>query len=152
MNNGPWEQRELLEDPVATSYRVDQLRTGQSYAFKVRTRNELGWSDFSIPSDLITTNSIACPHDLRVNNRGISWIELMWSPELPGVVVEQYEVQQKQLDGDAWATIAANIHEPSFLAEHLKPLKKFQFRVRFRTVGGWSAYTDPTEPMQTVRR
>jgi len=152
VNNGPWEQRELLEDPVATSYRVDQLRTGQSYAFKVRTRNELGWSDFSIPSDLITTNSIACPHDLRVNNRGISWIELMWSPELPGVVVEQYEVQQKQLDGDGWATIAANIHEPRFLAEHLKPLKKFQFRVRFRTVGGWSAYTDPTEPMQTVRR
>ena len=152
VGDGPWEQRELLEDPIATSFRIDRLRTGQSYAFKVRTRNELGWSEFSEPSDLITTNSIACPRDLRVHDRGISWIELVWSPELPGVVIEQYEIQQSQLDRDGWTTVGANVHETRFLAEHLKPLKRFQFRVRFCTVGGWSAYTDPTPPMQTVRR
>lgn len=81
------------------SFRATALLPGQAYCFKVRQKNKLGWSDFSLPSPIIGTYPSAPPCDMEVVHITQTFV-IMAVTTTCSFSTLQYEVQSRiSLDG-----------------------------------------------------
>ena len=148
---------DLKTDSLAKSYRVSGLRAGCEHFFRIKAKNKLGWSIFSGISDPIYTNDLAPPARLHVATHGVSWLEVVWEPPAPDILIQQYELQSRPDGVDQhggriqWRTIAPEIKECRMMVGCASGMK-FEFRVRGLTLFGWSTFTEPTPLAQTKRR
>jgi hypothetical protein len=62
------------------SYRVKHLTSGASYIFKVRTRNDCGWSEFSIASEMVTCMLVGPPLPPIAHVISTFYMVLRWNP------------------------------------------------------------------------
>ena len=148
-NGGPWEFHEFSNMPTLV---VEGLEIGSSYVWKVRAKNEIGWSDFSQESRTISTNPIAIPGIPKSANHGIGWVELNWDAPAGHMLVTAYELQSKRSDMATWETETNTCKREVYLVQDLRPCAHYSFRVRCLTFDGWSSYSDESEAFTTVRR
>jgi len=131
---------------------VEGLEVGFSYVWKVRAKNEIGWSEFSDHSHTISTNPIPIPGVPKSVKYGIGWVELQWQKPNGHMLVTAYELQSKRSDLNKWETETKSCKKEVFLVQDLRPCAHYLFRVRALTFDGWSSYSVESEPFTTVRR
>uniref|UniRef100_A0A7S1XYK0 Fibronectin type-III domain-containing protein n=1 Tax=Phaeomonas parva TaxID=124430 RepID=A0A7S1XYK0_9STRA len=86
---GPWEQ---MSSCIHNTADVPHLNSGSQYRFRVRARNDVGWSEFGEESEVVTTNSIAPPGRPEIVAMGGSWVQLKWVQPASVNVVDVFEV------------------------------------------------------------
>jgi hypothetical protein len=109
----------------------------RQYAFRVRGRNNLGWSEFSEESE-----SAYAIDPIKAPSIGARFIDLVWPKPGGGGTVLEYELQMRKgasLDG-AFTTVSATIGEQVYRVKDLEPLSPYSFRVRYKNSFGWSSW------------
>lgn len=158
---------------------VENLTSGSGYQFKIRCRNERGWSDWCEFSVIYETKGALPPgkpyvvkeNDGRRNKKGAtdsSWIMCRWGGAAGGEQVgtpERYEVQVQNYsaddeDGGEWKTWQINeingegseeVDCYAFLT-NLKAACNYRVRVRCCTARGWSVWSEYSDEMLTLGR
>jgi len=136
---------------------VANLEVGNSYFFKVKAHNEVGWSPFSLESKAVLTNPIPIPGVPMQKAAGIGWVQLEWAKPVGELLVDSYEVQKRilstdQLDHAKWEIVVTTCQATGFLVQELKPCAKYQFRVRALTFDGWSSFSLISRECECKRR
>ena len=156
---------------------VRGLVPGSGYQFKIRSRNEKGWSDWCNWSDIWSTKGALPPgkpyvvkdNEGRRNKIGAtdsSWIMCRWEPTAYDLgLPEKYEVQIQNFEpdevgGGVWETWAVNeikgesseeVDCYAFLT-NLKAATNYRIRVRCCTCWGWSIWSEPSDEILTLGR
>lgn len=74
--------REYGEFLAPCTFQVQNLEPGCSYSFRVRHRNAVGWSDYSMPSAVITTSPTIPPQQPVVIVAGNTYFIVHWDDNL----------------------------------------------------------------------
>ena len=154
------------------------LEPGRGYQFKVRCRNEHGWTEWSELSEVQETRGAFPPSKPRVvkenhGRRGVvaadsSWIMVEWEPPEDNSLgcPEQYELQICNFnpsEDNVWEVCAVvhctglDVHTPNkedcrHFATNLKAAVNYIFRVRCCTALGWSVFSEISEEIVTLGR
>ena len=136
---------------------VNNLVTGQSYVFKVRARNEIGWGEWSTDSKSVSTNPIPIPGVPTCLKTGIGWVGLEWNKPVGELLVDSYEIQKRiisadQLEFAKWEVVVTTCQTNDYLVQELKPCAKYNFRVRALTFDGWSSFSPISGEFECKRR
>ena len=149
-NEREWEMYKLIKG--VPTLPVGNLESGSNYQFKVRARNEIGWSEFSELSRGIRTNPIPIPGICISVKYGIGWVQLQWEPPPGHCIVTAYELQSKRSDMDSWVCQNKTNVKNGYLVQDMRPCAHYCFRVRAQTFDGWSSFSEVSEMFTTVRR
>ena len=155
----------------ASSFRAENLIPGSTYLFRVKMRNEYGWSPMSSASKLIRTypcTPTGKPFTTTVNSQ---FIHVQWnesSGQSTGLTSLSFELEIGKVPLGEGNNIyphtinweAAVVREmPSLCAkpmhgvmvDRLNPGSMYVVRVRVRTIAGWSAWSEISEIISTPK-
>ena len=168
----------LRDNIVPTTFTVENLKPGLMYKFRVKARNEVGWSQWSDEGPPIETFPIApfVPPVIPTPS-GDSTSEAIFihwkAPLTNGAPIDAYEVEQIQLSIDpndhdrkleditGWKSVATiyrignlfsgPLDTPAlnYAAKKLEPGTEYKYRVRCRNWVGWSPLTDSSSTLIT---
>jgi len=63
-------------------YRIMKLTSGATYIFKIRAKNDCGWSEFSTASEMVTTMLVGPPRAPHPYSISAYFVVLRWNPAL----------------------------------------------------------------------
>ena len=162
------------------SFKVMNLLSGSSYIFRVRVRNECGWSNYSIATEMTTTTLVGPPLAPFPKLVKTHYMILQWKPakdnqfnfsamefQLEGAVLpvsskptadvlkhlvwKRCEVREHREDEDNNTSNEQRTMEGGYLlVDKLKPSTPYIFRMRMRSVVGWSSWSMPSEIIPTL--
>jgi hypothetical protein len=154
-----------------SSFRVTGLIPGSTYVFRVKMRNEYGWSDFSPSTKMIKTypcmpTSMPFPHTVNSQYVYIQWNETDGVSETTGLTNLSYEVESGRVPLGENTNVHAhtvNWEVPEIrevpeicnkplhgvMIDKLFPGAQYVFRVRVRTIAGWSAWSEISDIIRT---
>ena len=119
------------------------LTNGTPYTFTVRSRNAVGWSDPSPPSNAATPDKKPEATSVASITPGDRTLTVRWSaPVNKGSAVSEYRVQWVNIGGGAGAAGEAKVSAPG-LSRVLTGLinnDAYQVRVQARNGAGWGPY------------
>jgi hypothetical protein len=65
-----------------TTYKVKRLTSGASYIFRIRAKNDCGWSEYSTASELVTTMLVGPPQAPSALEISTYYAVVRWNPAL----------------------------------------------------------------------
>ena len=154
-----------------SSFRAVDLVPGSTYVFRVKMKNEYGWSLFSPASKMIRTypcTPVGKPFAPTVNSQ---YVYLQWSEtdgDSTGLTNLDYEVEVGKVPlGETnnvlphtilWETPQVRekpelSKKPMYgvMVDKLCPGAMYVARVRVRTIAGWSAYSEVSDIIRTPK-
>lgn len=137
--------------PACDEYHVTKLEKGTAYQFRIRCKNDEGWSPFGTLAEPVSTHDILPPETPILKSRNHHSITIEWSiPDDSNIAYYELQVAHKD---DSWLTVAPTLPDREFVCGRLRPLAWHRFRVRaFSPSRGWGAFCEPSAPIQTSRR
>jgi len=168
---GGWAR--LLSTPACWGLADRGLVLGQTYAFRCRARNRLGWSTFSPSSRKVTVFKVLPPPPPVVDEAGVSYLRLRWRPppSVPASEIDSYELELLDVpEAEAapkdkpppWKALTAvggprsvegaGREEPTFILQGLLPGHRYQLRVKALAFEGWTDWSEASGIITTERR
>lgn len=152
-----------------SSFKATDLIPGSTYVFRIKMKNEYGWSLFSAASTMVRTypcTPVGKPFTSTVNSQ---YVYLQWSEtdgDSTGLTNLDYEVEIGKVPlGETknvfphtilWETpqtreIPSLCQKPLYgvMVDKLYPGAMYVTRVRVRTIAGWSAYSEVSDIIRT---
>ena len=97
----------MLDSTVDTQYTATSLIPGQTYKFKVQSRNSVGFSPFSNEVSILAAQPPSTP-EAPTTVSSADQIVVAWKqPYNGGVAITQYSVTFRQVDGVSFAPLEA---------------------------------------------
>ena len=109
----------------------------RQYAFRVRARNNLGWSHYSEE----TAGAYAID-PIKAHTIGARFLDLIWPKPAGAGTVLAYELQMRKaatLEGP-FLHVSSTLEHPTFRVNDLEPLSTYSFRVRWKNSFGWCSW------------
>ena len=149
------------------AFRARDLVPGSSYVFRVRTRNEYGWSPWSASSRIITTYPCTPPSQPQFVQVSPQFLYVQWNEsngDSTGLTCLDFELQIGKVPlREVAMHHNINWEEPALrpkpelcikplhgvMVDKLLPGAVYVVRVRVRTIAGWSAWSDISKPQRT---
>jgi hypothetical protein len=149
------------------AFRARDLVPGSSYVFRVKTRNEYGWSPWSAGSRIITTFPCTPPSQPQFVQVSPQFLYVQWNEsdgDSTGLTCLDFELQIGKVPLRETAMHHnINWEEPALrpkpelcikplhgvMVDKLVPGAVYVVRVRVRTIAGWSAWSDISRPQRT---
>lgn len=144
----PWTTERMLD--AATTFTSSGLPPFSKCVFRIRARNDLGWSDFSPQSQLLKADDAL--HSIHTTPTSL---HLEWCSH-PLQKVLAYELQMRAMSAVSttqspdYETLALNLQDVPglsvgrYLVQDLEPASLYQFRVRKKDFKGWQQWADAT--------
>lgn len=126
---------------------IENLKPGKGYQFRVKVKNEEGWSDYSIESSVYYTYEAGTPRDI-----GSDFIDIEWN--IGNNNNHRSELRESDNDYDKcdicsdimmtsigkdkdlpeeyedWILIATHVKENHFIVKNLRPFTYYRFRIK----------------------
>lgn len=137
---------DLATGLTATSYTAINLIGGNTYKFKVRARNSVGYSVSSSEVSILCARAPDAPVSVSRNSLTTTstQIGITWVAGFNGASpIIDYRVSYN-LGADDWPVIASGVTTNSFVKTDLIPGATYKFRVESRNVVGYSSYSPVT--------
>ena len=123
------------------------LQPSTTYEFRLRSRDEVDWNDFSAPVQLLTLAEDALqPSVPSFKDAGGSDFVVSWDAQPHA---ERYEIQFCQGDGE-WVTSSSKLRGTSCRKGNLHPGLPYEARVRGLIDGRWGSFSPPSVPMSAA--
>ncbi|KAH9075478.1 hypothetical protein Ae201684P_004157 [Aphanomyces euteiches] len=142
-----WEVVSNAIDVDCFSFHVNGLTHGLPYRFRLRARNALGWSPDGEPSNAFFTHDQAA--DLN------DMIDMKEYFEVQVCVLRKYCAHDAipEIHIETWDVVKDRCVERKCVVSNLSALTWYCFRVRsWIRYRGWTEFSDPSKPIQTLRR
>ncbi|KAF0684029.1 Aste57867_23950 [Aphanomyces stellatus] len=154
----------------SAGFRVDGLRHGTPYRFRLRARNALGWSEPGPPSGAFFTHAFLPPTPPTSTSKTHYSLDLRWEDDPTDVnsAADQktfFELHMCRLktycphdaiptiEQEAWDVVHAKCAARACVVSNLSALTWYCFRVRsWIRHRGWTEFSDASVPIQTLRR
>ncbi|KAJ1462236.1 fibronectin type III [Pelagophyceae sp. CCMP2097] len=120
-------------------------------AFRVRSNNQHGWSEWSPASLPLASCERLPPGAPDLVKAGVAFIELRWAPPPAGGVVK-YVLQSRVEDDAVWSDVALGLLEAGAVIPDLKPARRYVFRVQALTLDGLTAVSQESNAFACRRR
>ncbi|KAE9421213.1 hypothetical protein Angca_004091, partial [Angiostrongylus cantonensis] len=138
-----------------TSLRVNNLRNGGEYEFRVSAKNAAGFSKPSLPSERVKLRPKfgppGPPGQANAVSIGRNHVTLTWVPPLDdgGSPITGYIVEQREYGSTLWTKVSDyNIRDPEFTVPGLKEFHDYEFRIIATNVSGKGPPSLPTSPIK----
>ncbi|ETV81715.1 hypothetical protein, variant 1 [Aphanomyces astaci] len=166
----PWESVSNTIEVDCATYRVQGLMHGTPYRFRLRARNALGWSVDGDPSVAFFTHAFLPPTPPLATAKTHYSLDIAWRDQQADVnnnvdLKEYFELHLCRLwtycphDAipdirlDTWDVVQDRCPTRSCVVSNLSALSWYAFRVRsWIRHRGWTEFSDPSRPIQTLRR
>ncbi|MDN5795269.1 MAG: fibronectin type III domain-containing protein [Intrasporangium sp.] len=128
---------------TASPCTIEGLTNGQKYTFAVRSRNAVGWSDWSPESNVVEPDTKPQAVSVGDITEGDRKLTVRWTPPRnEGSEVLQYQVQYVNIGGHAGATGLRKVTAPGLSAvlTGLVNDDAYRIRVQARNKAGWGPY------------
>jgi len=123
---------------------VNGLRKGAWYRFRVRAKNPMGASEYTLLHPVMVADVPCAPKEVKTSDETINSVKLSWSPpdDDGGSPVMGYIIQARSPVSSDWIT-KMELTDPEILTAKVTPLKEreaYEFRIMARNDRGNGAY------------
>ncbi|WKY05591.1 hypothetical protein Q1695_006081 [Nippostrongylus brasiliensis] len=137
------------------SMRINNLRDGGEYEFRVLAKNAAGFSKPSPPSDRVKLRAKfgppGPPSQASATSIGRNHVTLTWVPPLDdgGSPITGYIVEQREYGSTLWTKVSDyNVRDPEFTVPGLKEFHDYEFRIIALNQYGKGIPSLPTSPIK----
>ena len=156
---------EVASGVTLTSYTKTGLNEGQSYKFRLRSRNTIGFSTYSSPIFTIkAATNPDVPTSIQRNEGSTTKTQVAFTWLVPtddgGDSVIDYTIEMDTSNSGSFTEIASGVTSTSYTKTGLNEGTSYQFKVKARNSFGYSSYSSaftiiaaimPDEPTNFVR-
>uniref|UniRef100_A0A0N5D1Z0 non-specific serine/threonine protein kinase n=1 Tax=Thelazia callipaeda TaxID=103827 RepID=A0A0N5D1Z0_THECL len=144
-----------LQPIDGTSFRIQNLKDGGEYEFRVVAKNKAGLSKPSQPSETVRLKPKfglpGPPIQVAAKSIGRNYVTLTWAPPIDdgGSKITGYIVESRELGIQSWRVVSDyNVREPEFTVPNLIEFHDYEFRITAISKYGKGQPSLPSSPIK----
>ena len=144
-DNNSGSYTEIASSVFSTSYTKTGLNEGQSYKFRLRSRNSVGYSTYSSPFTIVAATKPDVPTSFLRNESSTTKTQVAFSWNAPsdngGSSVIDYAIEMDSNNSGSYTEVSTSITGTSYTKTGLSEGTSYNFRLRARNTVNYSDYS-----------